>query len=301
MALRYAAYALAVVLISSIGITIPAFGAGLDDHNVPPISLQTDSDYYDQGDTIVVTGHVKKPGEGIPVTLRILDANSKLVQIDQFNPATDGSFSKTYVATGPYWKAKGNYTVIAQYGSAQKVDTTFFFSGGTGSSEIGKVEKKVFTIDVKGVGEFDVEYIIRGGVVKNMEIDPENLALVITIDAIKDGSITVTLPRDMIEAKKPANLNADDILAGKKVDSKDLEDDEFFVLIGGEETNFKETKSKTSRTLSIGFTADDSEIKIIGTQIVPEFGAIAALVLAVAIISIIALSAKTRLRLMPKY
>ncbi|MGI0081953.1 MAG: PEFG-CTERM sorting domain-containing protein [Nitrosopumilaceae archaeon] len=34
---------------------------------------------------------------------------------------------------------------------------------------------------------------------------------------------------------------------------------------------------------------------------VPEFGAIAALVLAVAIISIIALSAKTKLRLMPKY
>ncbi|MGI0008131.1 MAG: PEFG-CTERM sorting domain-containing protein, partial [Nitrosopumilaceae archaeon] len=42
-------------------------------------------------------------------------------------------------------------------------------------------------------------------------------------------------------------------------------------------------------------------IEIIGTQIVPEFGAIAALVLAVAIISIIAVSAKTRLRLMPKY
>ena len=34
---------------------------------------------------------------------------------------------------------------------------------------------------------------------------------------------------------------------------------------------------------------------------IPEFGAIAALVLAIAIISIIAVSAKTRLRLMPKY
>jgi len=38
-----------------------------------------------------------------------------------------------------------------------------------------------------------------------------------------------------------------------------------------------------------------------GTEIIPEFGPIAALVLAVAIISIIAVSAKTRLRLMPKY
>ncbi|MEX0764039.1 MAG: PEFG-CTERM sorting domain-containing protein, partial [Nitrosopumilaceae archaeon] len=64
---------------------------------------------------------------------------------------------------------------------------------------------------------------------------------------------------------------------------------------------FKETKSKTSRTLSVGFLADDTQIEIVGTQIVPEFGPIAALVLAVAIISIIAVSAKTRLRLMPKY
>ncbi|HXV39309.1 MAG TPA: PEFG-CTERM sorting domain-containing protein [Nitrosopumilaceae archaeon] len=298
MALRYVSYAFVIVLISSITVTTPVFGSS---HNIPPLSVQTDSDYYDQGDTIVVTGLVKNPGEGIPVTLRILDSNSKLVQIDQFTPKADGSFSKEYLATGPLWKAAGNYTIIAQYGSAQKADSIFSFSGGTGSSEIGTVEKKVFTINVEGVGEFDVEYIIRGGSVKNMEIDPEGLALIITIDAVKDGSITVTLPRDMIDAKKPANLNADDILVGKTVDPKDLEDDEFFVLIGGEETSFKETKSKTSRTLSIGFTADDTQIEIIGTQIVPEFGAIAALVLAVAIISIIALSAKTRLRLMPKY
>ena len=298
MALRYVAYTLVIVLMCSICITTPVFGSS---HNVPPLSVQTDSDYYDQGDTIVVTGLVKNPAEGIPITLRILDANSKLVQIDQFTPKADGSFSKEYLATGPLWKAAGNYTIIAQYGSAQKADTVFSFSGGTGSSEIGEVEKKVFTIDVEGVGEFDVEYIIRGGTVKNMKIDPDGLALVITIDAVKDGSITVTLSRDMIDAKKPVNLSADDILVGKTVDPKDLEDDEFFVLIGGEETNFKETKSKISRTLSIGFAADDTQIEIIGTQIVPEFGAIAALVLAVAIISIIAVSAKTRLRLMPKY
>ena len=298
---RYLAYALMVVLMSSMIVTVPAFGAGLEDHNIPPLSIQTDSDSYDQGDTVVVTGLVKKPDDGIPITLRILDTNSKLVQIDQFTPALDGSFSKTYVATGPLWKAAGNYTIIAQYGAAQKAHTTFSFSGGTGSNDKGAFENKVFTIDVRDVGKFDIEYSIRGGTVKNMVIDPDRLALVITIDAIKDGSITVTLPRDMIEAKKPANLGPDDILAGKTVDLKDLEDEDFFVLIGGEETNFKETKSKISRTLSIGFAADDTQIDIIGTWAVPEFGAIAALVLAVAIISIIAVSAKTRLRLMPKY
>ena len=301
MASRYVAYALMVVLMSSMAVTIPVFGAGLEEHNIPPLSVLTDSDSYDQGDTVVVTGLVKKPEEGIPITLRILDTSNKLVQIDQFTPAADGSFSRTYVATGPLWKSAGNYTIIAQYGAAQKADTTFSFSGGTGSTDVNTVEKKIFTIDTGDNGKFDIEYIIKGGTVKNMEIDAESLTLAITIDATKDGSITVTLPRGLIDAKKPANLSPDDILVGKTVKQEDLEDDEFFALIGGEETTFKETKSKTSRTLSIGFTADDTQIEIIGTYAVPEFGAIAALVLAVAIISIIAVSAKTRLRLMPKY
>jgi len=292
------AYALTLVLISSISITLSAFG---DSHNIPPLNVATDSASYDQGDTVVITGLVKHLEEGIPVTLRIFDSNTKLVGIDQFNPAADGSFSRTYIATGPLWKTAGNYTVIAQYGSAQQAETIFAFSGGTGTTVISPVEKKVFEVDMGDQGTYDVEYIIKGGTVENMEVDYDGLALVITLDATKDGIITVILPRDLIDAKKPANLSPDDILAGKTVDPKDLEDDEYFVLISDEEASFKETKDKDSRTLSIGFLADDTQIEIVGTQIVPEFGPIAALVLAVAIISIIAVSAKTRLRLMPKY
>jgi predicted secreted protein with PEFG-CTERM motif len=296
MALQYMVYASLVLTLSLV--TIPAFGSS---HNIPPLSVTTDSDSYEQGDTIVITGLVKNLEEGIPITLRILDPTSKLVGIDQFSPAGDGTFSKTYVATGPLWKAAGNYTVIVQYGSAQQADVEFSFGGGDGSSVTTPAVKKKFTVDAGDQGTYDVEYIIKGGSVENIEIDYDGLALIVTINAEKDGSLTLTMPRSLIDAKKPADLSADDILAGKTVDPKDLEDDQFFVLIGGEEAAFKETKSSTSRTLSINFAAGDSEIEIVGTQVVPEFGAVAALILAVAIISIIAVSAKTRLRLVPKY
>jgi predicted secreted protein with PEFG-CTERM motif len=53
--------------------------------------------------------------------------------------------------------------------------------------------------------------------------------------------------------------------------------------------------------LTINFPDGAEEIEIIGTYVVPEFGTIAALVLAIAIISIIAVSAKTRLSILPKY
>jgi len=46
---------------------------------------------------------------------------------------------------------------------------------------------------------------------------------------------------------------------------------------------------------------DSVEVDIANGAVIPEFGAIAALVLAIAIVSIIAISAKTRLNVIPKY
>jgi predicted secreted protein with PEFG-CTERM motif len=74
------------------------------------------------------------------------------------------------------------------------------------------------------------------------------------------------------------------------------------VLVDGEQKDTStEIATSDTRTVTIPFTAGAGQIEIVGTQIVPEFGAIAALVLAIAIISIIAVSAKTGLRFMPKY
>ena len=96
------------------------------------------------------------------------------------------------------------------------------------------------------------------------------------------GSITVILPRDVIDA----------IING--------EDNDFFVLVNGEEVDFDETKTSLDRTLDIAFPAGAEEIEIIGTFVVPEFGTIAAMILAVAIISIITVSVKSRLSITPR-
>ena len=55
-----------------------------------------------------------------------------------------------------------------------------------------------------------------------------------------------------------------------------------------------------SATLIIPFVDGSEEIEIIGTFVIPEFGTIAVLVLAISIISIIAVTYKSRLSLMPK-
>jgi predicted secreted protein with PEFG-CTERM motif len=79
------------------------------------------------------------------------------------------------------------------------------------------------------------------------------------------------------------------------------DDDDFFVLVDAEEMDFDETKTSTERTLVIPFFDGTEEIEIIGTFVIPEFDTIAAMILSVAIISIIAVTAKTRLRLVPRH
>src|SRR3989344_3114408 len=53
--------------------------------------------------------------------------------------------------------------------------------------------------------------------------------------------------------------------------------------------------------VTIMFPAGAEKIEVVGTFVVPEFGTIAVMILAVAIISIIAVSAKSRLSIMPRY
>jgi predicted secreted protein with PEFG-CTERM motif len=70
------------------------------------------------------------------------------------------------------------------------------------------------------------------------------------------------------------------------------------VLVDGEESDDAEINGNT---VTVPFFADSEQIEIIGTFVIPEFGTIAAMILAVAIISIIAISAKSRLSIVPRY
>jgi predicted secreted protein with PEFG-CTERM motif len=53
-------------------------------------------------------------------------------------------------------------------------------------------------------------------------------------------------------------------------------------------------------TLHIPYEAGTEKIEIVGSYAVPEFGTIAMIILAVAIVSIIAITAKTKTALIPK-
>lgn len=264
-------FTLFAIIIASIS------GASAFAQILEPIVVTTDKDSYADGDTVVISGEVRDLLSGTPVSLQIIAANGNIVGIEQLDVGADHKFSKEITAGGGLWKSQGTYTIKVLYGTqARTAEATFEFGGSGvpgGAGTTVKVDRTNFVLSYK----------ITGGSVLSVTPDDEANSLVVAIKTTSDGQLTITLPRALIDAKTNG------------------EDDDFFVLIDGEEVEFEETTTSTDRTLTINFPDGAEEIEIIGTFVVPEFGTIAALVLAMAIISIIAVSAKTRLSILPKY
>src|SRR5579875_498559 len=272
-----------------------------------PLTLQTDATSYSQGDSIIIHGAVKNVSNQTAVTLRIINPLSNMVKIDQLIPNPDGTFTTNIsghqiLATGPLWTKAGNYTIIAQYGPATNATTSFYFAGVDGTSKISAPPtSSTFTLQTTG-GTFSIPYTIRGGTVSNIQIQGEQHVLVVTISATSDGSLSIDLPRALIDSKQqitaPTGTNT---TSTTSVSQSELPDQPFTVQVSGQNVQVTETPSPSQRTLGIPFHKGDTTIDIIGTVSVPEFGAIAALVLAIAIVSIIAVSSRTGLRLVPRY
>ena len=279
-------FALSAILIVSIGMT-PAFGELTNDS----IVVTTDKASYSVGETIVISGEVRDLYSGTPVGL-IVKNDLAIVAINQLTVGADKKFS-TEITAGGTMNVEGTYTVEVTYGTANRVATTSFEFGGVPVETETPVpidDSMVTDTMVKmGDGNDSIGYEITGGNIVSImpDVDEDgnviSPTLIITIDATDNGSLTLTIPRSVLDA----TING--------------EDDDFFVLVDGEEMDFTEDVSSTDRTLTIAFQAGDEVIEIIGTFVIPEFGTIAAMILAVAIVSIIAISAKSRLSIMPRY
>lgn len=233
------------------------------------ISVQTDDKNYDEGDTIVISGKVTTVVTGTPVTLQIF-TEGNLVDIAQITVAQDGTYSHTVLAEGPLWSKAGEYLVRVLYGDGNIAESKFNYAPKSGSVET----TTNFEVDAGSHGTFDVEYTIKGGTVKNMIVDSKIFALIVQVDSTDEGVITLDLPREFIGAEK-----------------QDGKDDTFIILIDGVEVAYQESVVLSdSRVITINFEQGDSDIEIIGTYVVPEFGAIVMMILLVGIMTTVILT-----------
>jgi len=285
------AFALFGILITSVG-TTTAFGQN------EAIILNIDKTSYLEGESISVSGEIKNMIASNQISLIIQSPNGNLVVLDQMTVGSDKQFNTEIKLGGKLMKQEGTYTIKVQYGE-ESITTSFEF-GGVVSLALNELEEDIvedIVIEDPGIINSNITattitiqdstdliyYQIVNAKLINVIPDMDAVSLLIYIQTTDDGSITLTIPRSILDA----------II--------DNEDDEFFVLVDGEEVDFEEITTLIDRTLTINFLAGTEQIEIIGTFVIPEFGTIAAMILAVAIISIIAISAKSRLSIVPRY
>jgi len=260
-------FVFSIVFVALFFTTMTAFGQG------QLIFVEVSQNSYEEGDTIVVSGNVTSIIVDTPVLLQIIHEGN-YVEIAQINVALDGKYAHTIIADGDRWKKDGTYTVKVSYAKTSMETSFDFFSKGALIETID-----VFEVDAGSYGTFDIDYTVRGATIKNMVVDSEIFALIVVLETDDDGAITLELPRESIDATKT-----------------DDQDDTFIILIDGIEVPYREISTNAdSRTITIEFEEGDSDIEIIGTFVIPEFGSIVMIILVIGIVSTILLSAKYRI------
>ena len=196
MKAHLAVFALSAILIASIGMA-PAFG-----QIQSSIVVTTDKSSYSEGEAILVTGEVRDLYSGTPVSVIIKAPNGNLVSIAQVTVGADKKFSSEATAGGSLMKTEGSYTITVQYGTPNRSATTSFEFGGsteTPTTEVPSSTVTDTTVSVQGSSDL-IGYEITGGKLVGITPDVEANSLIISIDATSDGSLTLTIPRSVLDA-----------------------------------------------------------------------------------------------------
>ena len=282
---RYVAFVpIAILILSGTGIVSQAFATTV-------MTLETDNQIYDHASTIILTGNVfpvDLGGSEVTIVCKS-PGGTGVCGIQQVQPDSDGDFSVMFNTSSSLFRADGIYEFEAKYTSLADATTSVELvdaietSGGSESSEseMGTAvsgtltEQSGVTLHELGTGQigYDMTCDADPAFFANSDDD----SIVIYLDPTTDGIITLTLHEDLI---------------------KPFEDGTFAVIVNNQEM---QDFTQIGNTLTIPCLVGTEKIEIHGSWAIPEFGVIAAMILAVAIVSIIVVTAKTRLSIVPRY
>ena len=270
-----------ILIIASL-ILLPFLGGESFAQSNQVLTVTTENESYAAGEPVEIVGLVEITLEGTPAIIRIVSPAGNIVHAAQVNVETEGSFSETVsTSIGGKWKETGTYTILVNYGdNSTQVEFEYggMISAGVQTTPEFAMEENEDTSQTIMIEDHSLDYNLTCAEIQSLTPDTENKSLIVSIKTDCDGELTITLPKDVI----------------------DTDEEGFFILVDGDETNHKASSVGEFWTLTIPFSYGSEEIEIIGTFVIPEFGTIAGLVLILAITSIIIISAKNKQIFIPK-
>ena len=268
---------LVVSLISMSSIQHVAFAEGIG------MSLTAAADY--DSDVITVSGKTIRDITDITLVATSPSGNN-IVRIDQITPDANGEYSVEF-KIGPTWYEDGYYTIKAKQASSELLNVNVNVIDGF-------VAEK--TLDTES--DLQVKYQpaqVNIAADKGLEISADakigsnTIIITGTTDKLsQDIALTVKAPNGNTVALDQTSPNIDgDFMA--------------VITTGGQLWSTDGLYSVTAQQSDDPNYTQSVEIDIRDGVIVPEFGTIAVMILTVAIISIIAISARSRLSIVPRY
>ncbi len=95
---------------------------------------------------------------------------------------------------------------------------------------------------------YSISYVVNADIIA-MNIDPESTSLLIGLDNTYDSQFFIGLEHELINAQN----------------------DEFIILVDGQETDYTITSNSDSSTFVFFVPTGAEEVEIIGTHVIPEF------------------------------
>jgi outer membrane protein assembly factor BamB len=214
-------------------------------------------------DKVTISGTISPSFPGEIIEIRYIDPTGA-VTARPLVVAKDGSYTDVIepelVGT---WKVSTQFKGEGYYLDANSPTVTFTVRE--------EMENPVYMLQ-EGSVSYPIAYSIEGGEVTGMAIDKDKKSVDISVASARAGSLTVKLPKSIIDAPTSS----------------------LQVYLDGRAVQFDEESDDQSRTLSIPLSEGAKQVQVMGTYIVPEFSALTSGILAATIIGTIAATAAYR-------
>jgi len=228
------------------------------------------------------------------ITIRVISPNgSNVVGVDQVTPNANGEFSTEFNVSN--WKQDGMYKIKANQGTSLlysitlSVDVTSGMTAETSTGDSSLVSSQTS-------GELDMKM--------SDESINETQGLSIEANAM-EGSDTIGIIGHTSKTNQDVTFTViapnGNLMSVDQTSPKSNGDFATDISVGGSLWSQDGTYTVTAQQGNDSMFVDSVEVGVADGLVVPEFGTIAAMILAVAIISIIAISSKSRLSIVPRY
>jgi len=260
--------AVTIMSVSALGQNAYAGGAGM--------SLSADC----SGSSCDISGTTDRNDQD--VTMKVTASNGNLVEIAQLS-VSGGSYSTTLNVSN----LDGAYTIAVNQGSSSKysLSVSVDVSGGSSdssasiSNQAAAAEEEAGSVEAVAAGGLT---LTASGVEGSTTIDVSG-----TTDRSDDITIKVIAPNGNVVAADQISPSGGSFMITIEVGGPLWSQDGMYTISAhqGAASNYQTS----------------AEVEVVDGHVIPEFGVIAAMILAVAIVSIIVVTAKTRLSIVPRY